>query len=342
MELEFITCCPNDLFYVWTLKVFLSNLRKFGYSDKQNVLVFWTEDRQENKDFKQEWKELMDLFPETNFHFYAAPKEVLDYIKAFQYPPLIRPYLLKQHYTKFPELKDKAVFYTDSDILLTRQIDFDSMLQDNISYMSDSRGYTAVGYFDSKIKDVDPRKLEAYKKIDVVEQYQSILGSSRKIAEENDEGNGGVQYLLKGVDADFWNDVYVGILYVVTYFKNLAQQFMIGNSPQEKERNGFQSWCADLYTIPTLMWKKGLKTLVTKELDFTLRDTPIEEYYKKPIYHDAGLSSVIIDGVEHKLFDKNKIEYKNNIKTPFEDDLSFVSPLFCSYKYAEEIKNLIL
>ncbi len=338
-ELVMISVCPDDLCFVWQVKVMLNNFRKYGYSEKEHILVLRSTERKNNQTFNKEWEELVSLFPETTFHFYDANEEILGLIRSFNYSPIARPYLLKKHWEKFPEWKDKAVFYHDSDIVFTKPLDFTPYLSDNIAYLSNTKGYTGVEYFDSKVKDVDPKRLKEYKKIDVLDNYMKIFGLFRKDAEDNDEGSGGAQYILKDIDAGFWQSVLEGALYIRTYLAlGVNQRFMRGDNPAEKEINGFQSWCADMFSILPCLWKRGLKTTCPKELDFTWREHEIKRWGENAIYHDAGAATVTKEGVEYQLFRKEKNEYRANELTPFEDDLSFVSDKFCSYNYVKEIE----
>lgn len=262
-------------------------------------------------------------------------------IQSFGYSPLNRPWMLRKHFDAFPELKEKAIFYHDSDVVFTKWLDFSPFLNDDVNYLSNTVSYIGAKYFDNKIKDVDPRKLDTYNKIDVLTASLRMFGLTREIAEKNQENSGGAQYLLKNIDSKFWSDVFDGCLYLKIYLMNINQKYFPGVTPLERENKGFQSWCADMWSVLWNLWKRG-ETRCPKELDFAWRDGDLSLWEKCYIYHDAGAAQREEKDNEgnvkiHKLFQKELLAYRNNEKTPFDDDLNYVSQKYCSSKYVEEI-----
>src|ERR1043165_7025402 len=106
-ELQIITCCENKLIYSWQVRVVCNNYRKHGLSDKLQVLVFV------NKDDKalQQWKDIQQDYPEVEIFFYLDDEDIVSrIIKPCGYNPLIRPYLLANHFASLPQLSDKAIW----------------------------------------------------------------------------------------------------------------------------------------------------------------------------------------------------------------------------------------
>jgi hypothetical protein len=332
-QLQIITCQPNDFYFVWQLRVQLHNFRKHGYSDKANILVYNHNQRRDGETFKELWDGLQEDYPEAKFFFYDDPTGGLHKaMGTYNYIPLLRPWLLARHFAEFPELKEDAILYIDSDVVFTKYLDFQPFLEDDISYLSDTRSYISAEYFDSKIKDVLPDKLEDYKKIDVLKESTRLFGITREIAVANQDGSGGAQYLLKNIDAKFWEDVFIGCIRVITYLRYINRMYF------ESEDKGFQSWCADMWSVLWNIWKRGIETKCPKEMDFAWATDPIGKWEEVYLYHDAGASSrPIREG--HRLFHKRELPYVNNERTPFEDDLSFVSPQYSSKKYVQEIQE---
>lgn len=97
-------------------------------------------------------------------------------------------------------MSDKAIFYCDSDILFTEKFDIQRFVEDDICYLSDTINYIGAEYFDSRIKNVIPSKLEEYKSRDILNEVASLVGISRKVCEANEYDSGGAQYLLKNID----------------------------------------------------------------------------------------------------------------------------------------------
>jgi hypothetical protein len=331
-QLRIVTAQPNDRLFNWQLRVQLYNLRKYELSKYYTALVWKHDNRQNNETFEQEWQRLQEDFPEAEILFFEdTTGELNRLIQQSGYIPLLRPWLLAKYFSLGSTLSEKAILYMDSDVIFTKRPNFDGLLDNDICYLSDTKSYIAASYFDSKIKDVLPHKLDSYKKIDVLDDLLKEFGLYREIAVLNENGSGGAQYLLKNIDAQFWQDVFNGCIKVRLNLRSVNKRFF------ESEDKGFQSWCADMWSVLFNLWRRGLRTFCPPEMDFCWATDPIEKWDKVQIYHDAGASTrPVKEG--HMLFHKRDLQYVNNEKTPFEEDLSFVSAEYCSYHYAREIE----
>lgn len=330
-ELKIITCQPNERLFCWQLRVQLHNLRKYGLSGNYTALIWLHNDRVGAETFKDEWAKLVLDYPEAEFRFYEDDtNELLRLIKMMNYIPLLRPWLLNKYFTEYPALKNDAILYMDSDVVFTKRPNLERLLQDDVCYLSDTKSYIAASYFDSKVKDVLPEKLEAYKEIDVLDELMKEFTLNRDAAVKNEDGSGGAQYLLKNVDAQFWQDVFTGCIKVILNLRSVNRRFF------ENEDKGFQSWCADMWSILFNLWRKEYKTDCPWEMDFCWATDLIGKWDQVQIYHDAGAHTREIKP-GHRLFLKRSPEYVNNEKTPFEEDLSFVSSEYCSKNYVKEI-----
>jgi hypothetical protein len=329
-ELKIVTAQPNDLYFCWQLRVQLHNLRKYGLSDKYTALIWHHDDRAGKQVFFDEWNQLINDYPEAEFVTYQDETgELSRLIKMMNYIPLLRPWLLSKYFKDRPELSDYAILYMDSDVVFTKKPNFDDLINDQTCYLSDTKSYIAASYFDSKEKDVLPEKLEDYKKIDVLDELMKEFGLDRGDAIFNEDGSGGAQYLLKNIDAEFWQDVFSGCIKVLMNLRSVNRRFFAN------EDKGFQSWCADMWSILFNLWKMKYNTSCPWEMDFCWATDPIGKWDQVQIYHDAGATSRNHDNAV--LFHKREAKYINNISTPFEDDLSDVSKKYCSSKYVEEI-----
>lgn len=333
-DLKIISAQPNDLYFNWQLRVQLHNLRKYGLSDKYTALIWWHEDRKNKEVFLDEWNQLVNDYPEAEFKYYEDPSgELGRLIKVMNYIPLLRPWLLNKYFTDCPELKNKAILYMDSDVVFTKKPNLDNFLseKDDICYLSDTRSYIAASYFDSKEKDVLPDKLEQYKQIDVLADLLKEFGLDKDVALLNEDGSGGAQYLLKNIDAKFWQDVFSGCIKVLLNLRGVNRRFF------ENENKGFQSWCADMWSILFNLWARSKPTKCPQEMNFCWATDPIAKWDQVQIYHDAGATSRNHDNAT--LFHKRELKYVNNEATPFEDDLSDVSDKHCSKNYVKEIQE---
>lgn len=286
-HLKFVAAQPDDIYYTWQVHLWLESLRKLGHSDKAIVLVFTPNFRDKNTS----WEQIVNLYPESEFHFYKDVDNVSKLLGI--YIPIIRPYVLMKYFKEHPEMKEKAVFYCDSDILFTDRFSVDEFLDDDISYLSDTNSYINASYFDSKVKDVLPEKLEEYKKIDVLDDISKLVGVNRQICEKNNDHSGGAQYLLKNIDGKFWEDVMSACINIRVHLMNINKTYF------ENENKGFQSWCADMWAVLWTLWARNQETKVVPELNFAWAPDPISKLETHTIYHNAGVTGPFMGDVPY-------------------------------------------
>lgn len=316
-----ISVQPTDLFFAWQLNIQLHNFRRLGLSGRYHVLLYVAPKREVHPLFFALEKE----YSEVKFVYFDDSKDgrCWHYIQAFNYIPILRPWCLQQYFATHPELSQVGVFYLDSDVLFTKYPDFiQELLEDDISYLSDTRSYIAASYFDSKVKDVIAHKVATYQKRDILTECVSNFGITREICEKNEYNTGGAQYLFKGIDAKFWADVLDGCMMIRVHLTNVNNQFFTS------EEKGFQVWCADMWSVLWNLWKRGKETRTPKCMDFCWSTSPVKDWETTYMYHDAGAGEGCF----------NKMHYRDNISTPYDSVLSVNNEL-CTSKYVEEIIN---
>lgn len=333
-DLKFICAQPDDTYYTWQVHLWLESLKNIGHSDKAIVLIFTPASRS----FNDNWKKVQDLYPEAEFKFYKDeeinnPQSVSKLVGV--YIPVLRPWLLWNYFKENPQMSQHAVFYCDSDILFTDKFNVDEFAQDNVCYLSDTNSYINSQYFDSKIHQVLPEKLEEYKNRDILAELASVIGISREIAEENKEHSGGAQYFLKNITASFWSKVMNDCIIIRTYLQAVNQEFF------KDENTGFQSWCADMWAVLWNLWLLDHETKVVPELDFAWGSDPITKLEKCTIYHNAGIVSP--HQQERPCFYKGK--YHSGADPTKDPHLDVVlndekSKLLCNWHYANELNNI--
>lgn len=301
-DLKFICAQPDDAYYSWQVHLWLESLRSIRHSDKAIVLVYTPSYRQKSN----KWQKIIDLYPETTFAFYKDKGEISRYLGI--YIPVLRPYVLMRHFQEHPELVSKAILYCDCDVLFTDKFNVDDYINDDVNYLSDTNSYINASYFDSKIKDVLPEKLEEYKTRDVLAELTSLVGISREIAEANNDHSGGAQYLLKNIDAAFWGKVIKDTIVIRSYLLNINKQFFAN------EDKGFQSWCADMWAVLWNLWLRNQETKNIPEMSFSWASDPIEKVKELGIFHNAGITGPNMPG--YKAFWKGK--YHEGVD-PFND-----------------------
>ena len=328
-DLKYVCVQPDDQYYTWQVHMWLESLKNRGEVDKAVVLIFTPKDREVNK----KWKQVTDLYPEAEFHFYKDEHDVSQLLGI--YIPVLRPYTLWRHWKEHPELSDKAIFYCDSDVLFTEAFDVQKYIDDDVCYLSDTQSYIGAAYFDSKMKDVLPDKLEEYKTRDILAEIGSVVGISREEAEQKDKDSGGAQYLLKNIDAAFWNKVMNDCILIRSYLQRINKEFF------ENENKGFQSWCADMWAVLWNLWVREKEVKVIDEMGFSWAPDPLEKLKTHPIFHNAGIVATQMDG--YACFYKGK--YHNNGDPTKDPHLEVVlndekSQKRCTWYYANELKKL--
>ncbi len=343
--LHLISCIPNSPQFLWETANNLYNQRKYGLSNKARVLIFLTNSSL-SQGFDSRWKFLEHRFPEVKFFYYKDLANIERVIRAFNYIPLLRPWLLEQHWKEFPELQNGVIYYHDSDTVFTNFPNFLRDLKDDSTcYLSDTKSYLNYDYLIGKKKDAKIQEFDSQK---VVNKLETILGIPEGTFLKNNNSTGGAQYLLKNIDIQFWKDVFNNSIEIRSYLSDINKRFF------ESEDAGYQSWCADMWAVLGNLWKREFEVKTPKEMDFCFATDSVDKWDEKIIYHDANASPkpIKIGDTYHRTFWKKGPENSytkgwesDELRSPFDDDLSFVSKELCSSKYVEcllETKKYLL
>jgi hypothetical protein len=314
----------------------LTNFREMGCSDKMRILVFNSADRKK-EDVHPRWKQLEEWFPEARFFYYQDPGYVQNLTKAIDYIPVIRPWTLAQHFKEYSELEGDAFFYHDSDVLLIKPLDFSPFLRDNINYLSFTGNrstfynYIDPTHFEKKMDNILPQKQQEAREEDVVKGLLSLYGLPKeRFTQAPWDTIGGAQSLLKEVNVAFFEELFDLTIQTKIHLTDFNLKYMKGTTPEEKGINGVQAWAADMWSLLFLTWKQGRQTFCPPKLDFLWATDSVEKWEGHHyIFHNAGSGEGIF----------RKRDYTANTHTPFQDNLSYVSPAFCSYHYAAAINK---
>lgn len=329
-ELKFMTIAPSDNYFSWQIHAWLESLKNIGHSDKAIILIFTPKGRDEHR---ERFQKIINLYPEAEFNFYKDEHDITPLLGI--YIPILRLYTAWRYWQDKPEMKEKAVFYCDSDILFTDKFNIDAYIEDDINYASDTNSYINASYFDSKIRDVLPEKLEEYKKIDVLDEAAKLIGINRQIAEKNNLHSGGTQYLLKNIDAEYWKKLLDDCIPLKRYLEGVNKQYFASES------KGFQSWTCDMWLVLWELWRRNQEVKVVKDLDFAWATDSISKIDNIQIFHNAGISSTVMNNIPY--FYKGKYHQGQD---PFKDtQIDIVlnneeSKKYCTWWYANKLKEL--
>lgn len=344
---------PSDLYQVWQVNLWLESLKEFGYSDKAQVLIYHDPATGEPH---EEWFKLFDRYPEAKFFIYDDVDKVNRLFSI--YVSILRPYILKKHFKAHPELKNKAIFYCDCDIILTGKLGIEKYLQDNVNYLSDTRDYINSDYLLSKLTEecIDPKALEASKTRDVLAELAALSGISKDVLIRNKETAGGAQYLLKNIDWHFWESVFNVTLAIRMHLMDFNQSYMQGKTPGERENKGFQSWCADMWGVLHTLWALDRETAIVPEMEFAHANSEVEKLKEAVILHNAGIESsgklkarIVVDGKKERVEVECPAFYKGKYieESPFRrlDEVEevandTVSKQYCTAIYADKLLQL--
>jgi hypothetical protein len=284
-NLRFICAQPTSLFYAWQVEVLVNNFIDMGINPNNIDIVSW----KINGVIPVEWVKLTQKYP-VNFHFYNDTRETKHYISS------IRPNILKQHFTAHPELESEAILYHDCDIVFTKPIDWKQFLDDDKWYGSDTRWYIAHSYILGKGQDIMDKMCE-------------IVGIEESVVKDNELNSIGAQYLMKGINAEFWANVERDC-------ENLFKDITAINNAKKMENPQYhelQIWCADMWAVLWNGWKLGKETVCHPDLEFAWGTSLESDYDRLNILHNAGVTTSA-DGLFYKAEFMNKLPYNLDLK----------------------------
>jgi hypothetical protein len=326
-----ITCQPDDDFFLWQNHLYIESCINAGFEeDRIHILLYTPPNRQYNSN----WDKLKKYYPKLNIFKYGDKGIGVSRFLGV-YIPLLRPHILWQHFEKFPELSKETILYTDSDILWTKNLDIFKLFDDNVCYLSDAHGYMNNDYFESKYDHILESKKIKLKERDFLSEICNLSGITKDIVVQNNKNIGGVQYILKNIDSEFWKKVELDCLHIRIHLMNVNKEFY------ENENRGIQSWCSDLWAVVFNLWYRKYEVKIVPEMDFAWSTDPISKLDKVGIFHNAGIGSKLLGDIP--------VFYKGDYhlgKNPFSDPhLEEVynnekSKTLCNHYYVSEMISL--
>jgi len=264
-----ISAQPDTIYFHWQVELYMYQFSKHAIPNCH--VVFGYDNVPSSKGIS-----LAEKYPGL-IHFYKDTRTS----EQKKYIPSIRPHILKKFFQDFPQL-GKEVFYHDSDIFLVSLPDFQSLLQDDYGYVSDTISYIGYNY----LKDCSQRYKTKYPELpenDLIHKMVELFEMDEGLIQQNERNSGGAQYLLKHIDSSFWEQVEDKCNALYALFKKYEMKYPIDHH--------IQSWATDMWCVLWTYWKRGNETRVHKTLDFSWATSGTKEYYEKNIFHLAGITS---------------------------------------------------
>lgn len=299
-QLYYICAQPAIVYYEWHLEVMIGNFRKNGIRDDHMHIVLGKTDSNSPAVYER----LRQKYPTVVIELYNDTRVSRDYISS------LRPNILKQHFSTHPYLTNHAIFYHDCDIVFTKPVHWDTFVEDDMWYLSDTISYVGANYIKSK-------------KLNILQEMCDIVGVSSEKVEAEEHNSGGAQYIMKDVTADFWDKVEQDSEELTKYFRRKAAEYhTIPNY------HPIQAWTADMWAVLWNGWYFGHTIKVVDEMNFCWPTNQIHLWDQYAIYHNAGVVSPN-DGMFYKA------QYTD--KYPRGLQLDDYKPTLCSHKYVGEI-----
>lgn len=285
-NLRFICAQPAIKYYAWQVEVMLNNFRKNGINLNDVDIVCSKPDGV----IPEEWSKLANNYA-ARFFFYDDLRVDKGYISS------IRPNILKQHFIKNPDLEKEAILYHDCDIVFTKPIDWIyQYVNGDEWYGSDTRWYIAHSYIESKGRDV-------------IEEMCKIANIDEQLVKDNELNSIGAQYLMKNVNAKYWDDVerLCEKLFVdITQLNNKKKQ-------ADPTHHELQIWCSDMWAVLWEAWKRGYKTNCEDDLQFGWATSGTSDWENFNIFHNAGVTDSA-GGLFYKAEYMNELPYNKPLE----------------------------
>lgn len=299
---------PDVPYFHWQVEVFIHNAMKNGINPNWIEIIFGYESLP-----SAEGMDLARRYPYVRVFFYKQDKT-----ENYGYIPIVRPNILSKHFDVYPELTKENIFYHDSDIIFRELPNFDLLTDDDVWYLSDTVSYIGSNYIKSKSADIFTDMCD-------------IAGIDPELVAENNENSGGAQYLMKGIDSEFWKEVEFISLDLYKYMSDRESGERASMSEKDiVTYNPIQKWCADMWAVLWCGLKRGNTVRISEELGFSWGSSyGRSEWQKYKIMHNAG----VVDNGNCKFFYKG--EFIN--LSPWEADFSQIDPHHNSYNYVQAI-----
>jgi len=272
MTPTFICAQPRTLYYAWQLEVMIMNFIESGIDPGSiEVLLAYSTDPNSatnSRDTLWIFDRLREAHPRVRFYDYLDTRP-----DTSRYVSSIRPHIMSKHFSAMPRMSKSVIFYHDCDIIFTASPDFSGTMGDNTCYLSDAASYISANYLVSKDREL-------------YEKMCGVVGIDPSVPMSNNHNSGGAQYVLKGVDAGFWQKVESdceSIYSLLSDEEDLRSASMPGYDP-------IQKWTSDMWSLLWNLWLGGKSVRTHPSLRFCWATDPISMVGKYPILHNAGVT----------------------------------------------------
>ena len=319
-NLIFVTAQPDVSYFHWQVRIYVHNFIKKGINPNNIHVIFgMVYGNTLPSEGSLELKKLG-----INVHHYIDDRNKKHYI------PSIKPFLVYKFLEQYPEL-GKNLFLHDADIIFRELPDFNTLLENNINYLSDTIGYIGYDYIMDCCVRYENRHPSS-RKGQLIEEMANVIGIDVQKIKLNQNNSGGGQYLIKNSDYKLWKKIYDDSTILYDQMLNYQKRFPI-------HPGQIQFWTAEMWSLLWNLWLHNYETRITNELDFSWATDSIEIYNRKPILHMAGVT----DDLKNRKFYKG--DYINI--SPFDklkDNINYfdyIEKNSSTIKYIDIMKEIV-
>jgi hypothetical protein len=270
-DILFVSAQPDVPYFIWQIKLYVHNFIEKGIDPNQIHVVLGLVNGK--KEPSKEGKELSNL--NINVHFFEDGRNVKHYI------PSIKPYLISKWIQSNPNY-GKIFFLHDADIIFRELPNFNRLLDDEVSYLSDTIGYIGYDYIMDCCKRYELKHPNSQKG-QLINEMADVIGIDVETIKINQQNSGGGQYLIKNSTPEIWDKIYKDSTKLYDQMLDYQKRFPI--NPGQ-----IQFWTAEMWSLLWNLWMYGYNTKITDELSFSWATDTIEIYEKHRILHMAGVT----------------------------------------------------
>ena len=319
-DILFVTAQPDVPYFIWQIKLYVHNFIEKGIDPSQIHVVLGLVNNAQNP--SEESLKLKDFG--INVHHFT------DFRRKKHYIPSIKPYLIS-NWLKTNENYGKLFFLHDADIIFKELPNFESLLNDDICYLSDTVGYIGYDYIIDCCRRYE-RQHPTSEENQLINEMASVIGVDVDVIKENRDNAGGGQYLIKNTNSEMWDKIYRDSILLYDQMLDYQRRFPI--SPGE-----IQFWTSEMWSLLWNLWLYDHKTIITKELDFSWATDNLDIYEQRPILHMAGVTDDLKNTKFYKGDYINVDPIEKLKETP--NHFDYVDPNSSTIKYIENMKSYI-
>jgi hypothetical protein len=316
----FVSAQPDVPYFIWQIKLYVHNFIEKGINPNQiHVVLGIVNGKTKPSEESEQLKQLG-----INLHHFID-----DRIKK-HYIPSIKPYLISKWIQSNKEF-GKLFFLHDADIIFRELPDFEKLLNDDISYLSDTIGYIGYNYIIDCCKRYESNHPNCNNG-QLISEMCEVIGLDVDIVKQNQENSGGGQYLIKNSSTELWDKIYKDSIKLYDQMLDFQKRFPI--NPGQ-----IQFWTAEMWALLWNLWMYGYETKITDELSFSWATDDIKTYNVHPILHMAGVTE---DLKSSKFFKGDYINVDPISKLRSNDNhFNYIDENSSTIKYIENMKSYI-